>query len=562
MVFRSDKVVISPWAQRELNIPNDVTLPEFIFRSLREKLSGMGDQPFVTDVVTGKSIPFSKLEEMSRSLAASLWQRGLRRGGLLFFTTYEAALVYVVQIACWMCGAAVRGCFPFETREEMERQMRESQPNIVMCDPETAPSILPILPSLDLPQVKILSLGGHVDGAESVEDLLENDNAPPLPDDIGISPKEDIASIFNTSGSTGFPKGCAHTHYNYIALLCNAKGLMGRGTLFTQMPNFAAGTMMCIVHCVWMGYSYLSLSKFSFDTFIGYLQKYKPGSVFLYGFVAKWFARIPEANSQNLDFIERLTMGGSYLDVETTKLLSQNFPQAKIVQLYGISEVLYVAGTECGEGLENISESPEKAMPVSGMKAVEIDGDYCLTAGKVLPMVEAKVIDVFNGSELGPLEKGELLVRNPYIIKGYTTPEPKDPYKCATDSDGWFHTGDYVCFDQAGNLYSIDRTAHVFKYFNHQVAPLEIEAVLSAHPSVLNSCVVPVPNTEATNLATAFVILKPGDQHQAVTADELATFVKERMVTHKQLHGGVKLVSQLPIRRCVMVDREALMKQA
>ncbi|KAG8233723.1 hypothetical protein J437_LFUL013220 [Ladona fulva] len=178
MAINSEKVVISPWAQKEIDVPSDVTLPEFIFRSLREKLPSIGDVPFVIDVVTGKEIPFSKLEEMCKSLAASLWHRGLRRGSVLFFTTHEHALIYVVQIACWMCGAASRGCFPWEDAEEMERQMRESQPQMILCDPDTASTVLSVLPKLDMPQTELLSLCGPVEGAVSVEDLIEKADVP------------------------------------------------------------------------------------------------------------------------------------------------------------------------------------------------------------------------------------------------------------------------------------------------------------------------------------------------------------------------------------------------
>lgn len=75
-----------------------------------------------------------------------------------------------------------------------------------------------------------------------------------------------------------------------------------------------------------------------------------------------------------------------------------------------------------------------------------------------------------------------------------------------------------------------------------KVAPLEIEAVLSMHPSVLNCCVIPVPDAEATNLARAYVMLKPGDEHQSITADELASYVKgekKSFPTIRRIHRGL-----------------------
>ncbi|KAG8238786.1 hypothetical protein J437_LFUL018696 [Ladona fulva] len=383
-----------------------------------------------------------------------------------------------------------------------------------------------------------------------------------MPDDIGISPKDDIASIFNTSGCTGLPKGAVHTHYSIISLLCHARGLMGHGALFTQMPNFLAGTLLCITHCIWKGYSYLSLSRFTPDTFFDYLEKYKPGSIFLFGFMVNWFSHAPEVNSRDLSYIERITIGGSFLDVASTKALASNFPQAKIIQLFGISEALYIAGTEVAEGeVENIVENSEKAIMVKGIKSVIIDGDYCLTTGKLLPSVEVKIVDVNTGVELGPLEKGEMLVKNHYMMKGYITSDLKERCKSGLDADGWFHSGDLVACDHAGNIYPFDRTAHTFNYCGHQIVPMEIEAVLAQHPAVLSSCVVGIPDPEAKSLTRAYVILRPGEENQGVTADDLIAFVKDKVAPHKQLHGGLKFVTHLPMKRCILLDRAALLKQ-
>lgn len=92
-----------------------------------------------------------------------------------------------------------------------------------------------------------------------------------------------------------------------------------------------------------------------------------------------------------------------------------------------------------------------------------------------------------------------------------------------------------------------------------KVAPSEIESVLQEHPAVLAAGVVGMPNPETNNLARAFVVLRPG---QNCTPEELCLFAEKKLPYYKHLHGGARIVDNLPANKGGKMDRKGLREMA
>ncbi|KAG8233928.1 hypothetical protein J437_LFUL005133, partial [Ladona fulva] len=233
-------------------------------------------------------------------------------------------------------------------------------------------------------------------------------------------------SIPNTSGSTGFSKGAVHTHYNLMAFssvlgtsVQSRSRRMGRSML-TLMGNFAVGSLSNLCCSLLYGYSYYSISKFEKKTFLKYLLKYKPETVFFYPYVANWFAREPEVEKYDFSFIKIIAIGGSVLDLATVKLLSNRLPHVKLNQVYGMSECLLAASTGMYQPYEIIH--PE-SKTVAGLKFIKHNGEIYVSSGVLRPFVQAKIVNVSSGCPVGPFEEGILWIRAPYVMKGYVSSE-------------------------------------------------------------------------------------------------------------------------------------------
>jgi len=147
---------------------------------------------------------------------------------------------------------------------------------------------------------------------------------------------------------------------------------------------------------------------------------------------------------------------------------------------------------------------------------------------KLLPGIEARIVDVETGADQPPYRAGEILVRGWNVMKGYYK-MPEQTAK-ALDSKGWLHTGDLGEMDDAGRLRFIDRLKDMLRVGGENVAPVEIEDVLNAHPAVKQAQVVGVPDPRLVEVPAAYVTIKHGRHAQP---DELIAWCKTRCANFK-----------------------------
>lgn len=152
---------------------------------------------------------------------------------------------------------------------------------------------------------------------------------------------------------------------------------------------------------------------------------------------------------------------------------------------------------------------------------------------------ELRIIDE-NGRAVADGNNGQLILRNPTLMKGYFgQPEAT----AAVMRDGWLHTGDLARTDAAGNVVFVGRIKDVIRRSGENFAPVEVEEAIDSHPAVRVSAVVPVPSTMAEDEAKAFVV-----RHDTldVTAPEIVEWCRSRIARFK-LPRYIEFVDQLPM---------------
>ncbi len=107
--------------------------------------------------------------------------------------------------------------------------------------------------------------------------------------------------------------------------------------------------------------------------------------------------------------------------------------------------------------------------------------------GRVVPVMDARVVDD-DGVDVGPGEVGELWMRGPNVVRGYW--QRPEETEAGFTSDGWLRTGDVVSIDHDGMVTIVDRRKEIIVRGGENIAPAEVEAVLLAHPAVLDAAVV------------------------------------------------------------------------
>jgi acyl-CoA synthetase (AMP-forming)/AMP-acid ligase II len=157
-------------------------------------------------------------------------------------------------------------------------------------------------------------------------------------------------------------------------------------------------------------------------------------------------------------------------------------------------------------------------------------------------------------------DTGELLVRQAGADprRGFFSGYLKDPK--ATDEawrDGWFHTGDAVRRSPDGSLHFVDRLKNIIRRAGENIAALEVEAALAAHPAIAQVAVIAVPDAVRDEEVMACVVLQSPGQRSRETALAIQDWCLERLAYFKA-PGHVAFVDALPTTATNKVQKAKL----
>ncbi|XP_026727959.1 4-coumarate--CoA ligase-like 7 [Trichoplusia ni] len=346
--------------------------------------------------------------------------------------------------------------------------------------------------------------------------------------------EETIALIVSTSGSTGLPKSAMLTHKN-ITLSTPFFGCFGtkfprvtKSGLVLSPIQWGSALLHYLLAPVFQYTRIQSSKELTTDHIIELINKYKP--TFLTTSPPLMISLLQESETKPCDFsgFDAILLSGSAVPDHVMPILRSRAPNTKLGNAYGMSEfagiVFYPFGAPNG------------------------------SSGKAAAHVQHKLMNVETGEEVKePHKAGELWVKPPGGFKGYYN-HPADTAAAVT-ADGWCKSGDLFYRDENWNYFFVDRLKLLLKYRNHQISPVELEAVIYKLPGVANVAVSGVPDAECGELPVAFVVPRPGAD---ITEKDVEDIVKENLTDSKLLRGGVVFVTSLPALPSTKIDRRKI----
>ncbi len=347
----------------------------------------------------------------------------------------------------------------------------------------------------------------------------------------------EIINMQYTSGTTGFPKGVMLTHFN---ILNNGKAV-GECMKFTHedklclaVPLFhcfglVLGVMACLTHATTM----VVLPYFRPQDVLEACQNEKCTA--LHGVPTMFIAVLEHPEFKNYTFNLRTgIMAGSPCPIAVMKQVVNDMGATEITIAYGQTE----------------------ASPVCTQTTVDDSIRHRVeTVGRVLPGIEAKIVDPATGKELAPGQTGEFCARGYNIMKGYyKMPEATEE---AIDEEGWLHTGDLATVDKDGYYKIVGRIKDMIIRGGENIYPKEIEEFLYTHPDITDVQVVGLPSKEYGEEVAAFIILKEGKK---LSEEEVQEFVKANMARHK-VPKYVRFVSSYPTTASGKIQKYKLREQ-
>lgn len=347
--------------------------------------------------------------------------------------------------------------------------------------------------------------GPTPEGTTSYEEIIAR--SEPI-DDVRRS-DDDIAGIFYTGGTTGFPKGVMLTHANMVtsALGTVATGeLLGpSAVLLHAAPMFHLADLAAWAGQVLCGGAHVMVPMFEPVAVLEAIQEHRPTDVLVVPTMLQMLVDHPRIGEFDLASLRRILYGGSPISEGLLNRTIERFPDVGLTQAYGMTEVAPVA---------------------SLLLPNDHRGKYLASGGRAAPHSEI-VIKNEAGEQVPNGTVGEICVRGGHVMKGYwNKPDETE----AVLRDGWYHTGDGGYLDDDGFVFVVDRIKDMIVTGGENVYSAEVESAISRHPAVAAAAVIGLPDPNWGERVHAFVVLAPG---AALNDEELIAFCKEQIAGYK-----------------------------
>jgi acyl-CoA synthetase (AMP-forming)/AMP-acid ligase II len=426
-------------------------------------------------------------------------------------------------------GGIVTPINPLYTRYEIAHQLKDSGARFLVTVPGCCDKVDEAAQDAGIEELFVF---GSAPNATSFDSLLVDNGRA---EQVEIDPLEDLIALPYSSGTTGLPKGVMLTHHNLVANICQMEGLhyfYETDTLICVLPMFHIYGLVVILNMgLYCGSTIVTMPRFELESFLQAVQEYDVSLAHLVPPIVLALSKHPIVDNYKLPKLKTIFSGAAPLGEELTRACMDRLG-CTIRQGYGMTETSPVTHS---------SPAPPAVLKFGSV-------------GVPAPNTECMIIDLENGTPLGPGERGEVCVRGPQIMKGYlNNPEAT---AVTIDADAWLHTGDIGYADEDGHFFIVDRAKELIKYKGFQVPPAELEALLLTHPSVADAAVIPYPDDEAGEVPKGIVVLKEPTEPQVILE-----FVAARVAPHKRIRH-LEFVDKIPkspsgkILRRVLVDAE------
>jgi len=317
--------------------------------------------------------------------------------------------------------------------------------------------------------------------------------------------RPDVAAIFYTSGTTGFPKGAMTTHEGFLSNIETCRrvaGLPSDGSLRTlvSVPLFhVTGCNSQLLPSCASGGATVIMPAFEVQAFLRAINQERINSVTTVPAIFWLAINQPNFAEMNMRGVRWAMYGGAPIAPDLVGRIMQAFPNARVGNGFGLTETSSVATFLPHEFAHTRPDSVGFAAPVVDLDLFERDSDGV----------------------------GELLVRGPNVVKGYWN---KPEATAQTFVDGWLHTGDLARIDEDGFVQIVDRKKDMVNRGGENVYCVEVENAVYSHPAVLECAVMGVPDTMMGEKVGAVVVLKPGAKARP---SEICEFLKGRLADFK-----------------------------
>jgi aldehyde:ferredoxin oxidoreductase len=469
-----------------------------------------------------EEMTYPELKDKVDRLASALVALGVEKGDAVATVLPSCPEFIIADYAAMKIGAIHVPLSILHNADDLQYELKESKAELVICSYRRLDRVNQVKPETDVKTVvyaptKLFPDYEYPDMEEigdenyhHMSDLIEKHE--PHTETVEINPKEDIALLPFTGGTTGQPKGTMITHYNITSNIRQSvhwmmdplkDGIIGKSSGVLCIPIFHAYGHWAIHACISWGIKMYLMDSRDIPRIVDVINKHRPFLVFAVPTHYTYFSQMDLVKAQIFYF-----SGAAALPED----LAEEFEEISGVPMgegYGATETMCVSTI-------NISALSK----VTGFMEETKRG-----VGIPVPETEIKIVDPDTGEELPVGQRGEIWIRGPQIMKGYW-PTPGSGLK----EGGWLPMGDIVEMDSDGYFKVVDRIKDMINVSGNKVYSRVIDDILHEHDAVEIAGVIGIPDPErpGSERVKAFIQLKP-EYKGKVSEQDIIDFLKDKV---------------------------------
>lgn len=491
-------------------LPRHLTVPQTnLFYNLEVSATRYPDKTF--SVFYDTPLSYREFKTEVEQIAGFLEQEcGVQQGDRVLLYMQNSPQFMLAYYAILRANAVVVPVNPMNLTEELRHYVGDTGATTIFVPQDLYAQVEPLVVAAGEPGLQHVLVAAYSDYIDHETDLKVPDfvAAPRrhiagpgvtlwsdmlargcVPGPVTAGP-DDLACMPYTSGTTGHPKGCMHTHrsvmYNTVAGI-QWFGAQQDSVALCVLPFFhVTGMQGGMNGSIFCGGTVVVLARWDRDTAAECIRRYRVNATQLISTMVVDLLSSPRVMEYDLSSIRRLSGGGAAMPDAIAQRM-QDLMGIRYIEGYGMSET--IAPTHI-----NPNDRPKK---------------QCL--GIPICDVDARVVDPETMQELGVGEVGEIIVHGPQVMQGYwNNPGATADTFVEIDGKRFLRTGDLGRVDEDGYFFMVDRLKRMINASGYKVWPAEVETLMYRHPAIREVCVVAANDVRRGETVKAVVALKDG----------------------------------------------------
>ena len=497
------------------------------------------DKPYL--VYYDTQVSFAAFHNEAERIAGYLEQRcGVQKGDRVLLLMQNSPQFMIGYYGILRANAVVVPLNPMNLTQEILRYAKDAGATTILVSQELYPRVESMLKSGDLEHVIVAAYSDYLKESTTltVPDFISaprvDYEAPGLslwkdvlaanlkPGPLTAGP-DDLCVMPYTSGTTGQPKGCMHTHRTVMHTAVASMqwfALQPEMTLLAVAPMFhVTGMQGGMNGPLFIGNTMVLLPRWDREAAAQCVERYKVAGWTAIPTMIQDFFLNPNIDRYDLSSIRRLSGGGAAMPAAVAQRLAD--VGITYVEGYGLTET--IAAT-------HINPADHAKQQCLGIPIFDVD---------------SRVIDPATLRELPPGEVGEIIMHGPQVFLGYWK-KPEDTAQVFIELDGkkFFRSGDLGRMDEDGYFFIVDRLKRMINASGYKVWPTEIESLMYQHPAVREACIIGAKDAHRGETVKAVIVLRT-EWRGKIEGQAIIDWCRENMAAYK-VPRVIEFVDALP----------------